>query len=58
MKGAIHLIPGGWLYNVSGFTALALTMKNGRQYRIGTDDAARLYTTLQAVIESMSGRNK
>lgn len=56
MKGAIHLLPGGWLYNVSGFTALALTMKNGRQYRIGTDDAARLYTTLQAVIESMSGR--
>lgn len=52
----IHLIPGGWLYNVSGFTALALTMNNGRKLHIGTDDAARLYTTLHAVIESMPGR--
>jgi hypothetical protein len=34
----IHLIPNGWLYNVSGWEAIELQMKNGHKYRIGTDD--------------------
>jgi hypothetical protein len=34
----IHLIPDGWLYNVSGWEAIELQMKNGHKYRIGTDD--------------------
>jgi hypothetical protein len=33
----IRIIPGGWLYNVSGLDAVELQMKNGKKYRIGTD---------------------
>lgn len=34
----VHLTPAGWLYNVSGFWAVELQLRNGRQYRLGTDD--------------------
>lgn len=47
----IHLIPGGWIFNVSGTEAVELQMKNGRKYRIGTDDAGGLATALQAGIQ-------
>ena len=33
----IHLIPHGWLYNVSGSSAVEIKMKSGKKYRIGTD---------------------
>lgn len=38
----IHLIPNGWLYNVSGFDAVELTLDNGRIVRIGTDKPQEL----------------
>ena len=38
----IHLTPRGWLFNVSGFDAVELEMKNGRHYRIGTDEPVKL----------------
>ena len=42
----IHLSRFGWLYNVSGFDAVAIRMKNGRHFALGTDEptvlAARL----------------
>lgn len=38
----IHLIPGGWIFNVSGWESVELQIKNGRKYRIGTDDAQGL----------------
>jgi len=44
----IRLIPGGWLYNVSGLDAVELKMKNGRIFRIGTDEAQRLAEFIQA----------
>jgi len=34
----IRLIPGGWLYNVSGLDAVELELKNGKVFRIGTDE--------------------
>lgn len=34
----IRFTPRGWLFNVSGFSAIELQMKNGKRYRIGTDD--------------------
>ncbi|MGB0389532.1 MAG: hypothetical protein ACPGWR_32325 [Ardenticatenaceae bacterium] len=34
----IRYTPRGWLFNVSGLSALELQMKNGKTYRIGTDD--------------------
>jgi hypothetical protein len=43
----IHLIPGGWLYNVSGWQAIELEMKNGNRYRIGTDDPQGLMDAIR-----------
>lgn len=38
----IHLTPHGWLFNVSGLDAVELTMRNGKTYRIGTDEPEAL----------------
>jgi hypothetical protein len=34
----IHLTPYGWLYNVSGFDAVAITLRGGKKFALGTDD--------------------
>lgn len=34
----IHLTPYGWLYNVSGFDAVAITLRDGRKFALGTND--------------------
>jgi hypothetical protein len=34
----IHLTPYGWLYNVSGLEAVAIKLRNGRKFALGTDD--------------------
>lgn len=34
----IHLTPHGWLWNVSGFEAVELTLDGGQRIRIGTDE--------------------
>ncbi len=38
--------PKMWIFNVSGFDAIELTMKNGKIYRIGTDEPEKLETSL------------
>ena len=38
----IRRTPHGWLYNVSGLRAVELQMKNGKKYRIGTDEPEAL----------------
>jgi hypothetical protein len=45
----IKLTPYGWLFNVSGFDAVELTLKNGRRYRIGTDEPAKLLSAIESV---------
>ena len=44
----VHYTPRGWLYNVSGFNAVAIKLRNGKQFCLGTDEpeelAARLRT--------------
>ena len=42
----IRFTPRGWLFNVSGFSAIELQMKNGKRYRIGTDDPDNLAKAL------------
>ena len=42
----IRFTPRGWLFNVSGFSAIELQMKNGKLYRIGTDDPINLAEAL------------
>jgi hypothetical protein len=44
----IHLTPGGWLFNVGGLDAVELVMKNGRKYRIGTDEPEKLSAFIQS----------
>jgi hypothetical protein len=43
----IHAMPGGWVYNVSGFDAVELTMRSGRKLRIGTDDPEGVLAALR-----------
>jgi hypothetical protein len=48
----IHLTPSGWLYNVSGFDAIELEMKNGKRHRIGTDDPQGLLQAIQQALHT------
>ncbi|MCX6736430.1 MAG: hypothetical protein NTZ13_05100 [Candidatus Parcubacteria bacterium] len=45
------LWPKMWIYNVSGFDAIEITMKNGRIYRIGTNDPKILETAIKQTIK-------
>ncbi len=42
--------PKMWIYNVSGFDAVEIKMKNNKIYRIGTDEPKNLeYAIIQAI---------
>ena len=43
----IRLTPHGWLYNVSGFDAVEVTLTGGKKFRIGTDDPQGLLRAIQ-----------
>jgi len=38
----IHWTRSGWLYNVSGLQAVAVRLKSGKEFRLGTDEPERL----------------
>ncbi len=38
--------PKMWIYNVSGFDAVEIKLKNGKMYRIGTDEPRKLEQTI------------
>ena len=42
----IWLWPKMWIYNVSGFAAVEIKLKNGKTYRIGTDEPQKLEQTI------------
>jgi hypothetical protein len=44
----VRLTPTGWLWNVSGFDAVELVFRDGRRFRIGSDDAPALCSALQS----------
>jgi hypothetical protein len=46
----IHLTPFGWLYNVSGLDAVAITLRAGRKFALGTNDPHGLLAALRAAI--------
>lgn len=52
----IHLVPTpygwGWLYNISGWDAVAIKLRNGKRLALGTDDPGGLIRAL----ETASGR--
>lgn len=44
------LWPKMWIYNISGFDAVEITMRDGRIYRIGTNDSNGLETAIKQAI--------
>ena len=42
--------PKMWIYNVSGFDAVEIVMRNGKIYRIGTDAPDKLETAIKQAI--------
>ena len=44
--------PYMWIYNVSGFNAVEIIMKNGKIYRIGTDAPRELETAIKQAANS------
>ncbi len=49
----IRYTPHGWLFNVSGLSAVELEMTSGKTYRIGTNDPEGLAAALD---RALSGR--
>lgn len=49
----IHLTPRGWLYNVSGWRAVHIRLKNGRQFMLGTDEPEELVFALRDAIADL-----
>ncbi|MEI8287928.1 MAG: hypothetical protein WCH99_00535 [Verrucomicrobiota bacterium] len=48
----IHWSPGkGWLYNVSGFDAVSITLRGGKRFALGTDEPQVLAARLAEVIQ-------
>ena len=48
----IHWSPRlGWLYNVSGFDAVAVTLRSGKKFALGTDEPQALAARLVEVIQ-------
>ncbi|HSB77496.1 MAG TPA: hypothetical protein VLM91_01815 [Candidatus Methylomirabilis sp.] len=46
----IHHTSRGWLYNVSGFQAVVVRLKNGKTFLLGTDEPERLRAALLKVL--------
>jgi hypothetical protein len=49
----LWLWPKMWIYNVSGFDAVEIKLKNGRTYRIGTDEPKKLEQTILSFLDTM-----
>jgi hypothetical protein len=47
----LWLWPKMWIYNVSGFDAVEIILKNGKTYRIGTDDPKKLEQSILHLIK-------
>jgi hypothetical protein len=45
----IHMIPGGWIWNVSGLDAVELELGDGRVLRVGTDEPEALAQAITQV---------
>jgi hypothetical protein len=43
----IHMSRFGWLYNVSGHDAVAITLKSGKRFALGTDEPGVLANALK-----------
>ena len=48
----IRYLPGRTVYNVAGFDAVEIQLKNGKRYRIGTDEPAALERAIRTGINA------
>ena len=46
----IYLTPDGWLYNVAGWDAVAITLRDGLKFAFGTDDPDGLISAIRDAI--------
>jgi len=51
----IRKIPEGWLYNVSGSWSVQLNIKDGKKYRIGTEEPKRLAEFVKSRVYLFTG---
>lgn len=49
----IHRTSGGWLYNVSGFQAVEFELRDGKRFRLGTDEPEALVQALSVHLAQM-----
>ena len=47
----IRYTPHGWLFNVAGLDAVEIRLRNGRKYRIGTDEPQELCAAIRQVVQ-------
>jgi len=50
--GIRYIGPKSWLFNVSGLDAVELKMKNGKIYRIGTDEPKELLQAIESRLQT------
>ena len=43
----IHLTPRGWLYNVAGWDAVAIRLRSGKEFALGTDEPQALVEAIR-----------
>ena len=53
----VHYTPRGWLYNVSGLRAVAIKLRNGKQFCLGTDEPEELAAQLRTRNSKPETRN-
>lgn len=52
----LHYTRFGWLYNVAGFDAVALTLRDGKRVAVGTDEPTALIRAIRAATpQSLKG---
>jgi hypothetical protein len=51
----VHFTRNGWLYNVSGFDAVQITLKSGKTFLLGTDEPEQLRFAIQRAIAPNAG---
>lgn len=47
----IRVIPNGLMFNIAGFDAVELELRNGGVFRIGTDEPARLESAIREAMQ-------
>jgi hypothetical protein len=53
----VHYTQRGWLYNVSGYGAVAIKLRNGKQFCLGTDEPEELAAQLRTRNSKPETRN-